>query len=139
MLVKPYTTREAGAIVSQPATDSASLVGDAATRILRDLADPQTLNRAKDDSWKKPVWTALENAGHIGEQKEPRRAQRPDSGTVSKTQGHAGYRARPSKIQRSTPTNPRRSRPSSRARRRCSVTPGTLRVLMVLRALRATL
>jgi acyl-CoA dehydrogenase len=63
MLVEPYTTRGAGAIVSQPATDSASLVGEAATRILRDLADPQTLNRAKDDGWKKPAWSALEEAG----------------------------------------------------------------------------
>ncbi len=44
--------------MSQPATDSTSLVGDAATRILRDLADPQTLNRAKDDGWKKPAWSA---------------------------------------------------------------------------------
>ena len=49
--------------MSDPAIDSASLVGDAATRILRDLADPQTLNRAKDDSWRKPAWTALEEAG----------------------------------------------------------------------------
>jgi acyl-CoA dehydrogenase len=49
--------------VSDKAADSASLVGDAATRILRDLADPQTLNRAKDDSWKKPAWAALEDAG----------------------------------------------------------------------------
>jgi hypothetical protein len=49
--------------VSDPAIDSASLVGDAAARILRDLADPQTLNRAKDDSWRKPAWAALEEAG----------------------------------------------------------------------------
>ncbi len=49
--------------MSDPAIDSASLVGDAATRILRDLADPQTLNRAKDDGWRKPAWTALEEAG----------------------------------------------------------------------------
>jgi acyl-CoA dehydrogenase len=49
--------------VSHPATDSASLVGDAATRILRDLADPQTLNRAKDDGWKKPAWAAMEESG----------------------------------------------------------------------------
>ena len=49
--------------MSQPAADSTSLVGDAAARILRDLADPQTLNKAKDDGWKKPAWTALEDAG----------------------------------------------------------------------------
>jgi len=49
--------------VSDKAADSASLVGDAATRILRDVADPQALNRAKDDSWKKPAWAALEDAG----------------------------------------------------------------------------
>jgi len=49
--------------VSQPATDSTSLVGDAATRILRDVADPQTLNNAKDDGWKTPAWKALQDAG----------------------------------------------------------------------------
>jgi acyl-CoA dehydrogenase len=43
--------------------DSASLVGDAATRILRDLCDPQTVNKASDDSWKASAWTALEEAG----------------------------------------------------------------------------
>ena len=52
-----------GAIVSQPAADSTSLVGDAAARILRDVADPQTLNNAKDDGWKKPAWKALQDAG----------------------------------------------------------------------------
>ncbi len=49
--------------MSQPAADSTSLVGDAAARILRDVADPQTLNSAKDDGWKKPAWKALEDAG----------------------------------------------------------------------------
>jgi acyl-CoA dehydrogenase len=49
--------------VSQPAADSTSLVGDAAARILRDVADPQTLNNAKDNGWKKPAWKALEDAG----------------------------------------------------------------------------
>jgi acyl-CoA dehydrogenase len=43
--------------------ESASLVADTATRILADLADPQTLNRAKDDAWQAPAWAALEEAG----------------------------------------------------------------------------
>ena len=40
-----------------------SLVADTAKRILGDLADPQTVNRAKDDAWKAPAWAALEEAG----------------------------------------------------------------------------
>src|SRR5581483_5364455 len=42
--------------------DSPSLVADAATRILKDLADPQAINKA-GDGWKKPAWAALEEAG----------------------------------------------------------------------------
>jgi acyl-CoA dehydrogenase len=38
-------------------------VVDAATSILRDLADPQTVNRAKDNAWHGPAWAALEEAG----------------------------------------------------------------------------
>src|SRR5688572_15458862 len=43
--------------------ESASLVVDAATRILGDLADPQTVNRLSDATWKAPAWAALEAAG----------------------------------------------------------------------------
>ena len=42
---------------------SASVVVDAAERILRDVCDPQTVNSAKSTGWKAPAWTALENAG----------------------------------------------------------------------------
>lgn len=42
---------------------SDSIVAETATRIFRDLCDPQTLNRAADGSWKAPAWTALEDAG----------------------------------------------------------------------------
>jgi acyl-CoA dehydrogenase len=42
---------------------SDSMVAEAATRIFRDLCDPQTVNRAKDDAWKGPAWAALEDAG----------------------------------------------------------------------------
>jgi len=42
--------------------DSPSLVADAAARILSDLADPQTINKA-GDAWKGPAWAALEEAG----------------------------------------------------------------------------
>jgi acyl-CoA dehydrogenase len=43
--------------------DSTSPVVDTATRILSDLADPQMVNRARDQSWKAPAWKALEEAG----------------------------------------------------------------------------
>jgi len=38
-------------------------VAQAARRILGDVADPQSTNRAKDDAWKVPAWAALEEAG----------------------------------------------------------------------------
>jgi len=42
---------------------SDSIVAEAATRIFRDLCDPQTVNRAKDENWKVSAWAALEEAG----------------------------------------------------------------------------
>ena len=36
---------------------------DGAERIFRDLADPQTVNNAAGDSWRAPLWRALEDAG----------------------------------------------------------------------------
>jgi acyl-CoA dehydrogenase len=42
---------------------SDSMVAETATRIFRDLCDPLTVNRAKDDGWKVPAWAALEEAG----------------------------------------------------------------------------
>jgi acyl-CoA dehydrogenase len=42
---------------------SASIVAETATRIFADLADPQTVNRAKDEAWKAPLWRAIEDAG----------------------------------------------------------------------------
>jgi alkylation response protein AidB-like acyl-CoA dehydrogenase len=42
---------------------SEHLVAAAAKRILGDVADPQSINRAKDDAWKGPAWAALEEAG----------------------------------------------------------------------------
>ena len=42
---------------------SDSIVAETATRIFRDLCDPQTVNRAADKSWTEPAWTALEEAG----------------------------------------------------------------------------
>ena len=44
-------------------SESGSIVADTATRIFADLADPQTVNRAKDASWKEPLWRALTNSG----------------------------------------------------------------------------
>jgi acyl-CoA dehydrogenase len=42
---------------------SESIVADTAARIFADLADPQTVNAAKTDAWKAPLWTALSDAG----------------------------------------------------------------------------
>jgi acyl-CoA dehydrogenase len=42
--------------------ESESLIADTARRILGDLADPQTINKA-GDGWKAPAWAALEDAG----------------------------------------------------------------------------
>jgi acyl-CoA dehydrogenase len=55
MLV-PYTTETGGAMESE------NPIADTTRRILGDLADPQTINKA-GDGWKAPAWTALEEAG----------------------------------------------------------------------------
>lgn len=44
-------------------SDSDNIVAETATRIFADLADPQTINAAKDTAWKAPLWSALEEAG----------------------------------------------------------------------------
>jgi acyl-CoA dehydrogenase len=38
-------------------------IAEAAARILADLADPQALNAATDESWRRPLWAALEETG----------------------------------------------------------------------------
>jgi acyl-CoA dehydrogenase len=43
--------------------ESDHIVADAAEKIFADLADPQTVNSAKDDSWKSKLWSALEDNG----------------------------------------------------------------------------
>jgi acyl-CoA dehydrogenase len=45
------------------AADSKHIVAEAAARIFADLADPQTINRAKDGAWKERLWRALSDAG----------------------------------------------------------------------------
>ena len=42
---------------------SDSLVAETARRIFGDLCDPQAVNRAADDGWMAPAWSALEEAG----------------------------------------------------------------------------
>ena len=42
---------------------SESIVLETTRRILADLADPQTVNAASDDSWKAPLWQTLEESG----------------------------------------------------------------------------
>src|SRR4029453_4291053 len=44
-------------------SDRGDIVTDAATRIFADLADPQTVNSAKDGGWQAPLWQALADAG----------------------------------------------------------------------------
>ena len=44
-------------------SESDSIIVDTTNRIFQDLGDPQTVNNAKDDGWKKPLWAALEESG----------------------------------------------------------------------------
>jgi len=44
-------------------TESDNIVAETAARIFADLADPQTINRARDGRWKEPLWRALSEAG----------------------------------------------------------------------------
>jgi acyl-CoA dehydrogenase len=43
--------------------EASLLVAETAARIFADFADPQTINRASDGSWTKPLWDALDAAG----------------------------------------------------------------------------
>jgi acyl-CoA dehydrogenase len=45
------------------ANDGSSIVSETAARILADLADPQSINKAKSGAWKEPLWQALNDAG----------------------------------------------------------------------------
>ncbi len=44
-------------------TESDHIVADTAARIFADLADPQTINNARDGAWKEPLWRAMADAG----------------------------------------------------------------------------
>ncbi|MEW6766470.1 MAG: acyl-CoA dehydrogenase family protein [Pseudomonadota bacterium] len=44
-------------------SESVSIVAETADRIFADLADAQTINSAKNGNWKKPLWSALTEAG----------------------------------------------------------------------------
>ena len=44
-------------------SDSDNMIVDMTTRIFEDLCDPQTINNARDISWKEPLWTSLQDAG----------------------------------------------------------------------------
>jgi acyl-CoA dehydrogenase len=44
-------------------SESGNIVAETAARIFADLADPQTINNAKDDGWQAPLWQALAGAG----------------------------------------------------------------------------
>ena len=44
-------------------SESDNIIVDTTAKILGDLCDPQTINKAKDDNWKRPLWQALEENG----------------------------------------------------------------------------
>ena len=44
-------------------TESDHIVAETAARIFADLADPQTINAARNGQWKEPLWRALAKAG----------------------------------------------------------------------------
>jgi acyl-CoA dehydrogenase len=44
-------------------SESENIIAETAHRIFADLADPQTINRAADGAWKKPLWDTLAEAG----------------------------------------------------------------------------
>lgn len=44
-------------------TESDHIVANTAVRIFADLADPQTVNNARDSGWKTPLWRAVTEAG----------------------------------------------------------------------------
>jgi acyl-CoA dehydrogenase len=44
-------------------TESDNIVAETAARIFADLADPQTINKARDGAWKDKLWHALTDAG----------------------------------------------------------------------------
>ncbi len=45
------------------AGESDHIVAETAARIFADLADPQTVNQAKNGAWQEPLWQAIEEAG----------------------------------------------------------------------------
>ncbi len=44
-------------------SETDNIIVDTTTRIFQDLCDPQTVNNAGDDSWRAPLWNALEESG----------------------------------------------------------------------------
>lgn len=44
-------------------SETSNIVAETAARIFADLADPQTVNKAKDDAWQSQLWAALEESG----------------------------------------------------------------------------
>jgi acyl-CoA dehydrogenase len=49
--------------VETAVNEGASIVAETAARIFSDLADPQTINSARDGGWREPLWQALTDAG----------------------------------------------------------------------------
>jgi acyl-CoA dehydrogenase len=57
--IPPHQREPSGTVVSE----NGSIVVETAARIFSDLADPRAVNRAKDESWKAPLWRALVDNG----------------------------------------------------------------------------
>lgn len=49
--------------VENVAGESDHIVAETAARIFTDLADPQTVNQARNGAWKEPLWRAVSEAG----------------------------------------------------------------------------
>jgi len=44
-------------------SEDENMIADATARIFADLADPQSINAARNDGWRAPLWQALEDTG----------------------------------------------------------------------------
>ena len=61
-------------------TESDNIVAETAARIFADLADPQTINKARDDAWKDKLWQRARRRradARLGSGKNGRRRRQP--------------------------------------------------------------
>ena len=60
--VAPARSRQQGKVATVTG-ERDHIVAETAARIFADLADPQTVNQAKNGAWKEPLWQAVTEAG----------------------------------------------------------------------------